>query len=471
MSETAEVLLVAVAAYIPSERFYIPDVEVPLNICYLASHLEREGVPVRLIDMSVEPPGTKLRDAVSGRPLLVGLTAYTPVMELAARAAAEAKATWPGVPVVCGGYHASALPERTLGEIPELDYIVSGEGESALLSLARKLSNGESADDVPGLWRREDGKAVGNTGVETLDIHTLPMPARHKLPMSRYRVNPVNAMREPSTGILASRGCNHRCSYCSQSVWRKLRLREAGAIVEEMMQCGRDFGMRGFRFYDDNLLASRPHAVAFCEALIAKRAGFAWNCFSRVDAVDEELLRLMRRAGCMQVKFGVETGTARMARYLRKGTRFEQNAAAVNAARRAGIESQISLMVGLPEETEAEIQTTLRYSVTLNPDLISINAFKPFPGSIVYGELAGNDAIEPLPWSAYSVKSMRPVAKGTVTEEALTRLVRKGYMGFFLRPSYALTRLRWLFRQPVRELRRYVVGFMYLFFRLAKNTR
>lgn len=461
MTRNADILLVVPILPRPRERFYVPDHELPLGICCLGAWLKKAGHEARLIDMSVEPAGSGLAQLAKGmEPAIVGFTGYTPFMDDVARIAAEAKTLWPRATTVLGGYHASALPERTLREIPSIDLLIAGEGETPLLELAERIGNGKSAEDVAGVWRRrEDGSISGNAPPKPMDVDALPFPARDMLPIERYSVNSVNAMDTPSTGIIAGRGCNHRCAYCSQSVWRGLRLRSPENIVAEMRDCRERFGMKGFRFYDDNLTASREHCAAFCERLLNEMKKYSWNCFSRVDSVDEELLRQMRKAGCLQIKYGVETGTERVSKMLRKGTRFEQNEAAVRATKRAGIECQITLMIGLPDETEAEARETIRYALRLAPDLISINHFKPLPGSPLYRQLLDEDRLDAAPWSEYSVKSMRPVVKGTLPERDIQQLMREGYTRFYMRPGYILGRLRWIARRPWRELKRYAVGF------------
>jgi anaerobic magnesium-protoporphyrin IX monomethyl ester cyclase len=469
-----DVLLIATPVISERESFYIPDFEIPLNVCYLAAELERRGIGVSIVDMNVAGHRFSLDDFTRElNPRIAGFAAYTPFVPVAHDYASRLKSLIPGLKTVVGGYHASALPEQTLLEFPSFDYLVAGEGENTLSELAVAIAGGLETNHINGLYYRENGSVTSNPPRELIkDIDSFPFPARHLLEQDKYKVNPINYVKLPTTGILASRGCNHRCTFCSQSVFHgRARVRSAANIIAEIEQCGKDFGIRGYRFYDDNLAASRDTCMSFCDLLMKKNIRINWNCFSRVDCVDAELLATMKRAGCHQIKFGVETGTEKMLDVMNKGITLEQSRRAVALTKKAGIECQISIILGLPGESESDIGETISFVKSLSPDLAGFNLFKPLPGSPLFKSLERGGLLLNRNWPDYSVKQTRSVVKNTLPDEKLEKLLGQAYLSFFLRPSYFLQRLKWFARYPARELLRLFVGLKYVSKNIFSKSR
>jgi len=167
---------------------------------------------------------------------------------------------------------------------------------------------------------------------------------------------------------------------------------------------------------------------------------------------------IWNRAGCYQVKFGVETGSEKTLALIKKGITFDQSREAISLCKKVGIECQISMMLGLPGETEDDINKTIRFAAELSPDLILFNIFKPIPGSVLYNKLRNEGKLLPVRWEDYLVKSPRPVMAGTFTNEQLAAFLKRAYFSFYFRPRYIMQRLKWLFRAPVRELKRYATA-------------
>ena len=474
-----DVLLISVPVISEQERFYIPDFEIPLNVCYLAAALERQEIHVAVLDMNVADPGFSLEQHVRAlQPRLAGFATYTPFINVAHSYAEKLKSALPGIMTVVGGYHASALPESTLEEFPHFDYLVAGEGEETLIELARAVIQSEEnktdedeIKQIKGLYFRANG-TISKTPPRPLitDVDTLPFPARHLLQQEKYKVNPINYVELPTTGILASRGCDHRCAFCSQSVFHgRARVRGAENIAAEIEQCRADFGMRGFRFYDDNLTAYRDSCLAFCELLLKRNIRVYWNCFSRVDSVDAELLALMKRAGCHQLKLGVETGTEAMLDVIGKGITLEQSRRAVALTKRAGIECQVSIILGLPAETLDDMRATINFVREMSPDLVGYNLFKPMPGSPLFRKLDRAGLLLHKDWPEYSIKRTRPVVRDQYPVEVLEKMLSRAYLSFFFRPRYILQRMKWFLRYPRRESVRLFTGLRYILLSLRRR--
>ncbi len=460
-----ECLLLSPPSSPEGQNFYIPCYEIPLNIISLAAYVEQQGYTCEVVDYDVERVRTIEPFLKHYQPKLLGFTASTPYINNAARLSREARALMPDVPQVIGGYHASALPVRTLEEYDCFDVLAYGESELTLTQLLDFHLKGQgSLEEVKGITRRVDGEVVKNPRQPELkDLDALPFPNRHKLKNERYLPNPVNFATLPTTAIMASRGCHEACTFCAvKTIFKKVRARSGQNVVAEMEHCLETWGMRDFRFYDDDVTWFRDEFMDMCAAIKDRGLKVTWNCFSRVDCVDEELLVAAKEAGCYQLKYGVETGTDRMMDVVKKHIKLDQVEKAIALARKVGIETQISIILGLPDERPDEIQQSISVPVRLQPDLVLFNVFKPLPGSFLFKRLEGEGRITSHNWDDYLVRNPSALFVGDYTDEELAGFMKKAYKTFYLRPRYFAQRLRWVFKYPRRELRRITLGFKIL---------
>ncbi len=455
-------LLISPPSSPEGQNFYIPCYEIPLNIISLAAYVEREGFTCAVVDYDVEQVRSLKPFLDYYQPRVIGFTASTPYLNNAARLAREARELAPGTPRLIGGYHASALPVRTLEEYAEFDVLAFGESDLTLTELLRYYLRGEgSLEEIKGIVRRSgDGEILKNPRQpELMDLDELPFPDRHKLKNERYLPNPVNFASLPTTAIMASRGCHEACTFCAvKTIFKRVRARSGESVVSEMQHCLETWGMRDFRFYDDDVTYFREQFMDMCRLIGERDLKVTWNCFSRVDCVDEELLVAAKKAGCYQLKYGVETGTDRMMAVVKKHIDLKQVEAAINLARKVGIETQISIILGLPGERPDEITQSISVPVRLSPDLVLFNVFKPLPGSFLFKQLEQESRITSYNWDDYLVRNPSALFKGDYTDEQLAGFMKQAYKNFYLRPRYVLQRLRWLLKYPHREFRRVTLG-------------
>lgn len=354
----------------------------PLGLAYLAGALEAAGIPVGILDLVVMPwtAETIARALERLQPAVVGVTAVTMNAETAFDVIREVKRAAPEVLTVMGGPHATFSTAVTLEAVPELDVIVRGEGEQTLLAL---LAEGGRRrwDGIPGLAFRNGGGIHHTPWRQPMqDLSRLPEPARHLLPLGRYRTlgMPVS--------LTTSRGCPYQCVFCvgRRMVGPRVRYRDPLQVVNEIEGLAA-LGFRQVNLADDLFTADPGHCLAICDEILRRGMTIRWSSFARVDTVSTTLLTRMREAGCHAVSFGMESGNTEILKRARKKITLEQAQAAVTMCRRAGIEAHASFILGLPGETPATLAETMAFARRLGEQGLSygFHLLAPFPGTAI----------------------------------------------------------------------------------------
>lgn len=316
------------------------------------------------------------------QPELVGLSGFTPKFGAAARVAEISKADDPDRPVIIGGPHATLCPEEILHISPHIDAAVIGEGEATILELCKHFGGhrGKPPDAVAGVAFRANG-SIARTPERrrTRTLDEFPLPARELL-LGQATYTP-----EDMGLLMTSRGCPFACAYCAITVWgRRMAYRSVENVVTEMRRVKARYGTRQFAFKDDTFTLNRRRVVELCERLIAERLDVNWDCNTRVNLVDEPLLRLMRRAGCNEIKFGIESGSDRVLGILDKGITRDDARRMARLMRKVGLLWSGYFMMGLPGETAADVRQTLDFMYELQPNFAAIAVYEPFPKTAMF---------------------------------------------------------------------------------------
>jgi len=355
----------------------------PLGLAFLAASLERSGVEVALLDFVVFPYSRAFLEAEMRRvrPDMVGITAVTMTYDHAAGVVRDVKAIDARVTTVMGGPHVTFRAEETLRELPELDLVSLGEGDRAVVELVSALEKGTGWRDVKGLVYRDGSDILRSEPRRALeDVNQLPVPARHVLPLGRYR-----ALGMPIT-MTTSRGCPHQCIFCvgRKMVGSKVRYRKPESVVDEMEQLNR-LGFHQINVADDLFTANPRHCLAVCDGILKRRLDVKWTAFSRVDTVSREMLGKMREAGCHTVSFGVESANPEILRRIRKRITPEQVVEAVRMAVDAGVTPHASFILGLPGETPETMKETAEFGERIKSmgAIYGFHLLAPFPGTEV----------------------------------------------------------------------------------------
>lgn len=354
----------------------------PLQLGYLAAVLGQTGRhAVEILDMGVQqvPDDVVLRKIAGSD--VVGV--YFVTMNCAVGLHLCGLAKDQGLTTLAGGPHAALNPDQVL-QSGVVDYVFVGEAEDSLVELMDVLERGDVPDRVAGLVFKRNA-APHRTAHRRLkpNLATLPWPARELIPMADYR------RKTDNTSILASRGCPYACKFCSVSVMteRRYRKRIPAQVIDELVHVTREYGFERVTFFDDTFTLDRDYVMALCNELRARSVRTAWSCETRVDLLDQELLRAMKEAGCYRIFLGVESGSQRILDHLSKGITVEQIRTAVQLTRKSGISPFLSVMLGVPQDDEASIRDSISLVKSLEVRDVWFQPFAPFPGTDIVEDI------------------------------------------------------------------------------------
>lgn len=425
----------------------------PLGLAYLAAVLEKNGYPVTIIDAAILglEPANIIKQLIQEKPDLIGLTILTPMYKIMQVLVRMIKLSLPNVKIVIGGSHATAMPEETLLDISEIDYICVGEGESTILDLAKSLEGNKKIEEVFGIWYRSKEKLIANKARSYINnLDEIPPPARHLLPMERYT---LTASRTKGVAycptLIVARGCPYDCLYCSHPFGRGFRHHSVSRIVSEVEELLSWQNICQMNLEADTLTVNKSFLMGLCEGLI--KAGInkkvQWTCESRIDTVDKEMLLIMKQAGCWQISYGVESGVQRLLDIICKNEKVESIEEVFRLTHEVGITTRGFFMLGLPTETKEESWQTINFAKKLDPFWAQFTLTMPYPGTPLFKFLKEQNEIRTLDWSSYNTwagwaKKPLPYVPVGRSQKELQELQQKALLLYYLRPRIFLRFLK-----------------------------
>jgi radical SAM superfamily enzyme YgiQ (UPF0313 family) len=413
----------------------------PLGLLHIAAMLEKSGYTVKVYDTF---PGDDafIEDIVCDRPKMVGITSATAQINRGLKIAEEIKRKASDIKIVFGGVHPTVMPQWVL-EKPSVDFVVIGEGEITAIELFEKIRSGkDDYDSVKGIGYKADGRCVFTKPREYVkDLDSLPFPARHLLPSDWY-FQPPGKIRgvwlERSATIMASRGCPGHCIFCSSHLmWgRATRFRSPQNVIAEIKQLVSDYGVNGLWFLDDTFTVNHQWVREFCSLLKQSGLKITWGVQARVNYVTEDLLREMKSAGCVQVDYGVESGSPKVLQTMKKEITSEQVKKAFDISRKVGIRSLATFMIGLPTEEKEDVEMTAKLVNEIKPDFAEFFFATPYPGTELFDMVKTHNWVNP----SYDLSSWvfdkitdKPVMTISFSEQELIKMRSALYNQVFLR--------------------------------------
>jgi anaerobic magnesium-protoporphyrin IX monomethyl ester cyclase len=295
---------------------------------------------------------------------------------------------------------------------------------------------------IAGLAWRDRGEIVINPDRPFIpDLDDLPLPLHELLPLDRQRMPMIKG---PFTFIVTSRGCPAGCKFCIKHVsyQNSIRVRSPEKIFEELQRLS-DLGIHHVHMYADLFTVSRTQVVGLCELIIKSGLKVSWTCNSRVDYVDEEMLRLMGQAGCWYISWGIESANEQILKQAQKGYRKEQVVKALEWAHAAGIHNWGYFIIGLPGETEETIRETIAYAKRLPLDIGLFHIAAPYPGTPFFFEVARNNWFRPgTRWEEVDMDQSTVLDYPGLPAERLEYWQRRATREWSLRPGPMLTFLK-----------------------------
>jgi radical SAM superfamily enzyme YgiQ (UPF0313 family) len=426
----------------------------PMDLAYMAAALEAEDVECRVRDYPMQGGAwDRLRlDLREFRPdwLFFSITSFSFNADCAA--ARIAKETAPGIRTVAKGAHFKLHGTDMLQAHPALDIAITGECELAAGELVR---HAEDLERVPGIaFRGPRGLIETRQRPPLEEMDRLPVPARHLLDNRLYTLPSTG---EPLTVVLASRGCPHHCIFClvPSVSGHRVHARSPEHLLDELRGCVQKHGIRDILFKADLFTADRAWVEALCRRLVEADLGLRWICNSRVDTIDLPLARLMRRAGCWLIAMGIESGNQEMLRLMKKATDLSAAKAAIEACRRAGIETFMYFTIGHPWDNRETVMQTFEFARELDGDWAEFQPCVPFPGTELHAIAARDGLLCEAPDAGEGVSPLSFARTYTLSRGDLNRLRLRGLARFYLRPRFWSRLVR---KYPFRTLLRFAAA-------------
>jgi anaerobic magnesium-protoporphyrin IX monomethyl ester cyclase len=359
-------------------RVYNADASEKVDEANLAT-LFRENVSLqKAINVDDHPIWSEVLSVVKEYdPDLVGVAiTFSTAWKIASKIANMIKKWNPEVKIVVGGAHATLAPEDTI-RTDNIDFVVRGEGERTILELVE----GNPIPEIEGLsWKTANGGIVHNPPrkmIENLD--ELPFPDYE---LELVQIDP----KEDYVTIACSRGCSHNCAYCSSpKIWgRHVRFRSVENVIEEIKHRYYKYGVRRLHFADDTFNSNKRYVTDLCSKIVRNHLAISWSCDARINLLDEDLLKMMKSAGCKRLKLGLESGSDRVLKMIMKGTTVNQIREKIKIVKKVGIRFTAYIMLGFPTETREEMMASYNLCKEIKPDWVSLSIATPWIGTELY---------------------------------------------------------------------------------------
>ena len=360
-----------------------------LGIAYITSILNKNGHKAVISEGNNKTVKDQIIAAKRIKPDIVGISLDTSSRMNCLKIAKEIKKEL-RIPVVLGGPHATIMYDQLLKNYPFVDYIIRGEGEYTCLNLLNSLEQNKPLKEIKGLSFRINEEIIHNPQSELIkNLDNLPFPEYKFFNLERYTILPQYPKGTKKVGhILSSRGCPHRCTFCSTSnLWgNNIRFRSSKNVVDEMENLYKKYGIKYIAFLDDHFTANRERVIEICKIILERKLDkvIKWQCNSEVNVINEEILGWMKKAGCILISYGVEDASQEGLTFFRKAHNQEQVIKAFKLTKNAGIKTLSYFIIGGDHESLENIQKKKELLEKLDPDMTTSSILVAFPGTEIF---------------------------------------------------------------------------------------
>ncbi|MFH1209763.1 MAG: radical SAM protein [archaeon] len=447
----------------------------PLGIATLGAFAREHKFSVDVLDcLALDINNQDILNRIDkNKPKVVGFSCLTTMFHRAKETALLIRKRFPDILIIIGGHHATIMPIDIIKDDDCFDLLVFGEGELTLLeilneykkdkfSIKKFLTNYKKLNKIKGIVFREKNKIVKTLNRDLIkNIDSLPYPARDLLPMDKYIPLPNQYKRTPVVHMVAIRGCPYQCSFCSNNAvfGRGIRARSPKKVVEEIKYLIKTYNVREISFWDDMMTVNKKWMEELCNEIINQKIDITWTGYARVDTVNIELLRLMKRAGCWNIFYGYEAGVQELLDNIDKGITLRQIEDANKWTKEAGIEVRASFMIALPGETPELAKKTIEFAKRLNPDYAQFSITTPFPGTKLWNNAEKFGRIN-KDFKNYNGWEPVFVPYGYKDEEEIMKMEKRAVREFYFRPAFIISALKKI--RTKEDIIRYLKGLRFL---------
>jgi len=418
---------------------------MPDEVTMLKERRQRFEVYQAALRNDNHPVWNEVRDILKEfDPDVVGFTVLTPEVGSAVKFSAVAKEGRGDRIVVWGGHHATFLPDDVLN-YGVVDIVVRGEGEKTAIEMMLALAYGkEKLSEVKGIsYRDDDGKIYHNAEQEMIEnLDSIPFPAHH------LALFPESFKRMERIGIMTNRGCPFKCGYCSSPTFTKksVRFRSFENILEEIHYVTGFYNKNIVSFLDDNFTINKKRVIELCEHLIQANMRVSWDTMTRADILNEDVVKILKKAGCCGVSIGIESGSERILKMINKGVDLSKVIDAYKLLYKYDIPSGANFMAGFPEETLEDIQKTFNLMKKIKTENINFNIFEPIPGSPLLDDAKRLGLVpQDVDWRTFGFWPMHHFVKDIPPDEFTKKALEITQWVFNFKCSF---RVRWMRIKP-----------------------
>lgn len=404
----------------------------------LAAWIRQNGYDVDLVDLHVENiyPKDAAYRVTDYDPDIVALTAKTLGWPAVIEIAQMVRATKPNALIVVGGPQLSIYAEESLSW-ECFDLAVVGDGEDTLLEICDRIESGSEWTDIQGTYARlSNGDVIKNPPRPlSKDINKYPMTAWDLMPMSDYH---CLTLLKPFATMVTTRGCPWHCGYCSQVYSEKLRFRDVGLVVDEMEYLVKNYGIKEIVFFDETFTIGKKRMRKFSEEILRRDLKVKFNIRARVDTVDRDVVRLLKRAGLRSIHMGVEAGTDRVLKIMNKQITRAQTIEAFRICREEGVDTRGYFMVGYYDAAPQDVEDMIDFASGLGLDWASFSVATALPATDLYRISQERGYVDGDFWKQYTIDgggAIPQLETETFSAEQLRAYRTKAYMKFYLRPD------------------------------------
>ena len=366
----------------------------PCGLGSLSGTLKVKGHSFSVLDAdALDMPLDKMISAiVAVRPRIIGISTYSSYADITQYVIEEIKKSLQDCMVVLGGHHAFAENHRLLNET-KADIVAIGEGELLFAEVCDAILLGKDLENVKGICFRKHGNIVRTADRDCInDLDKLPIPAYEYFPMDKYQGHFwrrwVSGYRKPFVGIMTSRGCPYRCAFCSIVMWgRQIRYRSPENVINEINHLVKNYGARQISFHDDTFSANMKRTEMICDLLIEKDYDLDLYCSTRVDCLNEPLIKKMAKAGFKWIGIGIESGNDKILKKMSKDFSVGTCSDILHVVANNGIAIYGAMILGYPGEDKRTLMDTLRFALNNPIHFPQFNVFVAYPGTAVYDKL------------------------------------------------------------------------------------